>query len=44
MNRQTLCDWVRHYNESGTDSLKSRKGPGQEPGLTKEQKAELMTW
>ena len=41
MDRQTLCDWVRRYNESGADGLKTRKSPGKAPRLTKEQKAEL---
>ena len=41
MDRQTLCDWVRRYNEGGVDGLKTRKSPGQAPRLTKEQKAEL---
>ena len=41
MDRQTLCDWVRRYNASGVEGLKTRKSPGQAPRLTKEQKAEL---
>jgi transposase len=41
MDRQTLCDWVRRYNESGLDGLKTRKAPGKAPRLTEEQKAEL---
>ena len=41
MDRQTLCDWVRRYNASGIEGLKTRKSPGQAPRLTREQKAEL---
>ena len=28
MDRQTLRDWVLHYNEHGVDGLASRKSPG----------------
>ena len=41
MDRQTLCDWVRRYNASGVEGLKTRRSPGQPPRLTQEQKAEL---
>ena len=41
MDRQTLCDWVRRYNEAGVDGLKSRCGPGPTPALSTEQMAEL---
>jgi transposase len=41
MDRQTLRDWVHRYNEEGVHGLKSRKSPGREPFLTKQQKAEL---
>lgn len=41
MDRQTLCDWVHRYNAAGLEGLKSRKSPGREPFLTKDQKAEL---
>ncbi|MGH7056489.1 MAG: helix-turn-helix domain-containing protein [Acetobacteraceae bacterium] len=41
MDRQTLCDLVHRYNAAGIEGLKSRKSPGREPFLTKEQKAGL---
>ena len=41
MDRQTLRDWVHRYNAEGVDGLKSRKSPGREPFLTKQQRAEL---
>jgi transposase len=41
MNRQTLRDWVRRYNEAGVAGLRSRPSPGRAPLLTPEQKAEL---
>jgi transposase len=42
MDRQTLCDWVHRYNNSGLDGLKTRKSPGKAPSLTDAQKAELL--
>lgn len=41
MDRQTLCDWVHRYNESGLEGLKTRKSPGKASRLTDAQKAEL---
>ena len=41
MDRQTLRDWVRRYNEAGVAGLRSRTCPGRAPLLTPEQKAEL---
>ena len=41
MDRQTLVDWVHRYNASGIEGLVSRKSPGREAFLTKEQKAEF---
>jgi transposase len=41
MDRQTLRDWVHHYNTYGIDGLKSRQSPGRAPALTPEQMAEL---
>ena len=41
MDRQTLRDWVHHYNDEGVEGLKSRGGPGQPPALNPEQMAEL---
>ena len=41
MDRQTLRDWVHHYNADGVDGLKSRQPPGRVPALTEQQMAEL---
>ena len=41
MDRQTLRDWVHHYNDEGVEGLKSRGGPGQPPALNQQQMAEL---
>jgi transposase len=41
MDRQTLRDWVRRYNESGIEGLASRKSPGAPPKLTAAQMKEL---
>jgi len=41
MDRQTLCDWVRRYNDEGPDGLMTRPGPGRTPYLTEAQRAEL---
>ena len=41
MDRQTLRDWVHHYNEAGIEGLKSRRSPGRVPALSAAQKAEL---
>ena len=41
MDRQTLCDWVHRYNDSGLEGLKTRKSPGKAPRLTDAQKVEL---
>lgn len=41
MDRQTLCDWVHRYNESGVCGLVSRKAPGAAAKLSKAQMAEL---
>lgn len=42
MDRQTLRDWVRRYNEQGIDGLKSRSGSGRRPSLSAAQRAELL--
>ena len=42
MDRQTLRDWVRRYNELGIEGLKSRSGCGRKPSLSAAQKAELL--
>ena len=41
MERQTLRDWVHHYNERGIDGLVSRESSGRRPFLTPSQRAEL---
>ena len=41
MERQTLRDWVHHYNESGIDRLLSRESTRRRPFLTQNQRAEL---
>jgi transposase len=41
MDRQTLRDWVHHYNTNGIEGLKSRQSPGRIPALTTKQMAEL---
>src|SRR5689334_13426110 len=43
MDRQTLRDWVRRYNEEGLPGLHDRPRPGRRPRLTPEQEAELAT-
>jgi transposase len=43
MDRQTLRDWVRRYNEEGLAGLRDRPRPGRKPRLTPEQEAELAT-
>jgi transposase len=37
MDRQTLCDWVHRYNESGIEGLAARKSSGAPPKLTEAQ-------
>jgi transposase len=41
MDRQTLPDWVHHYNTNGIDGLQSRQSSGRTPALTTDQMAEL---
>jgi transposase len=41
MDRQTLCDWVRRYNDAGVDGLKSQVSAGRARALTGAQMAEL---
>ena len=41
MDRQTLRDWVHHYNDLGVPSLSTRVPPGAKPRLSPEQEAEL---
>lgn len=41
MDRQTLRDWVRRYNEEGVDGLRSRVSPGRPPALNEAQMKEL---
>lgn len=42
MDRQTLRDWVRRYNDLGIDGLKSGSSTGRKPSLSGPQKAELL--
>lgn len=42
MDRQTLRDWVRRYNDLGIDGLLSRSSSGRKPSLSGVQKAELL--
>jgi transposase-like protein len=41
MERQTLRDWVHHYNESGIDGLVSRESSGRPRFLTESQRTAL---
>ncbi len=41
MDRQTLRDWVHHYNDEAVDGLKTHRPSGREPYLTVPQLAEL---
>ena len=41
MTRQTLRDWVHHYNAEGVPGLRSRTGPGRPPTLSEARKEEL---
>ena len=44
MDRQTLRDWVRRYNDNGLDGLYDLQAPGREPALTEAQEQELIRW
>ena len=44
MDRQTLCDWVRHYNDHGLDGLSDHRHPGPRPFLTAAQESEVDSW
>ena len=41
MDRQTLRDWVRRYNDEGLAGLGDRPGGGRSPKLSKEQRGEF---
>jgi transposase len=41
MDRQTLRDWVRRYNDEGLAGLRDRAGGGRSPKLSQEQRAEF---
>jgi transposase len=41
MERQTLRDWVHHYNAEGVGGLCSRRSPGRTPALNQAQMDEL---
>jgi transposase len=43
MDRQTLRDWVRAFNENGADGLVNAKAPGRPSKLSAAQKAEIGT-
>ena len=42
MDRRTLRDWVKRYNDLGIEGLKPRPGPGRKPSLDSSQMAELL--
>jgi transposase len=42
MDRQTLRDWVRRYNDLGIEGLKSGSHSGRKPSLNDAQRAELL--
>ena len=45
MDRQTLCDWVHRYNESGLKGLFARpRRNGPRPRLLDEQQAKVAEW
>lgn len=44
MDRQTLRDWVRRYNEAGIDGLADRSRSGRPASLTKAEQAEVAAW
>jgi transposase len=44
MDRQTLCDWVHRYNESGIAGLANHKPPGPRPCLTAAEAAVVKDW
>jgi transposase len=41
MTRQTLRDWVHHYNSEGVAGLRSRSGPGRPPFMSEAQMEDL---
>ena len=41
MERQTLSDWVRRYNEQGVEGLRDRPKPGRPCGLSEGERAAL---
>ncbi len=44
MDRQTLRDWVRRYNEAGIDGLADRSRSGRPASLTQVEQAEGAAW
>ena len=45
MDRQTLCDWVHHYNASGLPGLYDRReGRGAKPRLSLAQQEQVAAW
>lgn len=43
MDRQTLCDWVRRYNQEGLAGLHNRPQGRPDRALTEEQEKEVET-
>ena len=45
MDRQTLCDWVHHYNAAGLPGLYDRRqGRGAKPRLSRAQQERVAAW
>jgi transposase len=44
MDRQTLRDWVRRYNETGIDGLTDRSRSGRPASLTEAEQTEVAAW
>jgi transposase len=44
MDRQTLRDWVRRYNELGVDGLVDGKSSGRPPILSEDQLTQSAQW
>jgi len=45
MDRQTLCDWVHHYNAAGLSGLYDRRaGRGAKPRLSPAQQERVADW
>ena len=44
VGRQTLCDWVRHFNAEGAGGLKDRRRSRRPPALKATERAEVGGW